>query len=77
MFTYKIGKGIYNILLDIQDEESINEIEREILMIMGIFTFCLITTVTFIMDLVLAPLELITIIILKKIRRNKHERVSI
>lgn len=71
MFTYKIGKKLYNTLLDIQDEESINNIEREILMMMGIFTLCTITTITFILDVILSPLELITFLILIKVIRRK------
>lgn len=72
MFTYKIGKKLYNTLLDIQDEETINNIEREILMMMGIFTLCTITTITFILDVILSPLELIVFLILiKVIRRQK------
>lgn len=71
MFTYKIGKKLYNTLLDIQDEESINNIEREILMMMGIFTLCTITTITFILDVILSPLELIVFLILIKVIRRK------
>lgn len=71
MFTYKIGKKLYNTLLDIQDEESINNIEREILMMMGIFTLCTITTITFILDVILSPLELIAFLILIKVIRRK------
>lgn len=57
MFTYKIGKKIYNTLLDIQDEESINKILKEILMLLGIFTFCIVTIVTFALDVILFPME--------------------
>lgn len=56
MFTYKIGKELYNILLDIQDE-SINKILKELLMLLGIFTFCIVTIVTFALDVILFPME--------------------
>ena len=71
MFTYKISKKIYNTLLDIQDEESINKILKEILMIIGIFTFCIVTIVTFALDVILSPLELIAFLILIKVIRRK------
>lgn len=57
MFTYKIGKELYNILIDIQEEE-INKIIKEILMLLGIFTFCIVTIVTFALDVILFPMEI-------------------